>query len=59
MSSCTVCERPHAETGVMCPACSRAYDRLTSKDSTTIGLIEWVAKRARAALRKKLKTRTP
>lgn len=52
---CLVCEGPSKKPGDMCPACCRSFDRLNQKDSTTYGLIEWVAKRARAALMRRLR----
>jgi hypothetical protein len=32
----------------MCPACVKSFDRLNLKDSTTDGLMRWVAKRSRS-----------
>lgn len=35
----------------MCVSCTRSYDRMNAKDSTTHGLIAWAARRALAARR--------
>jgi hypothetical protein len=32
----------------MCPSCVKSFDRLNLKDSTTDGLMRWVAKRSRS-----------
>lgn len=57
MYPCLVCEGPTKTAGDMCPACCRSYDRMNQKDSTMYALIDWAAKRARAALRKRLRTK--
>ena len=34
---------------MLCTVCGRSYDRQIEKDETTAAIIEWAAKRARAA----------
>jgi hypothetical protein len=64
---CAVCDRPipngreiveeldvrgYWGRGAMCDPCGKAYSKLCRQDSTTIGLIRWVARRARATLKR-------
>ena len=51
---CIICQRPvKPPATMMCRICEGAYDRFNSKDPTTIGLMAWVAARARTFLRRK------
>jgi len=51
---CLVCDRSIVRfRHSMCVSCAEAFDRLSRRDSTTIGIIRWAAYRARKFERQK------
>jgi hypothetical protein len=56
-AKCSICECPREGSACsMCRACTRSYDRARARDDGTVmAALEWAARRARWALRKRLR----